>query len=118
MVRTGKTKETYVPNRGDIIWLWFDPQAGHEQAGRQPAVVLSPLAYNAKVGLVLVCPITSKLKGYPFEVPLPANLEVTGAILADQIKSLDWRARHAELAAQAPPEVVAEVLAKLQLLIT
>lgn len=118
MVRAEKTKETYVPKRGDIIWLWFDPQAGHEQAGRRPALVLSHLAYNAKVGLVLVCPITSKLKGYPFEVPLPANLEVTGAILADQIKSLDWRARQAELAAQAPPEVVAEVLAKLQLLIT
>ncbi|HHV58454.1 MAG TPA: endoribonuclease MazF [Firmicutes bacterium] len=118
MVRAGRVKETYVPRRGDIIWLWFDPQAGHEQAGRRPAMVLSPLTYNSKVGLALVCPITSKLKGYPFEVPLPAELEVTGAILADQIKSLDWRARRAELAGRAPPDVLAEVLAKLRLLIT
>ena len=83
----------YVPRRGDVVWLTFNPQAGHEQAGRRPAVVLSPNAYNAKVGLALLCPITSQVKGYPFEVLLPHGLPVSGAILADQIKSLDWQAR-------------------------
>lgn len=80
---------TYIPQRGDIIWLDFNPQAGREQAGRRPAFVVSPAAYNRKVGLALVCPVTSRVKGYPFEVVLPAGLAVTGVILSDQLKSLD-----------------------------
>jgi len=83
----------YVPERGDIVWLNFDPQAGHEQAGKRPAVVLSPRAYNQKVGLALFCPITNQRKGYPFEVNIPEGLEIGGVILSDQIKSLDWRSR-------------------------
>ncbi len=81
----------YTPDRGDVVWLWFSPQAGHEQSGRRPAVVLSPAAYNGKVGLALVCPVTSQVKGYPFEVVMPAGLAVNGVALADQLKSLDWR---------------------------
>lgn len=101
----------YVPRRGDIVWLSFDPQAGHEQAGRRPAFVVSPQAYNGKTGLFLACPITSKVKGYPFEVRLPENLEVGGVILADQIKSLDWKARRAKFAARMDDRVIDEVAA-------
>lgn len=108
----------YVPDRGDIVWLQFDPQAGHEQAGKRPALVVSPRAYNSKVGLALVCPVTSKAKGYPFEVPLPAGLAVSGVVLADQIKSLDWRARRAAFVCKAPPEVVADVLSRIHALLT
>jgi mRNA interferase MazF len=93
------------------VWLSFDPQAGHEQAGRRPAFVLSPEAYNRKTGLFLACPITSKVKGYPFEVALPVGLSVTGVILADQIKSLDWKVRKAEFAAATSEDVIDEVLA-------
>jgi len=100
---------SFVPRRGDLVWLSFDPQAGHEQAGRRPAFVVSPEPYNRKTGLFLACPITSMRKGYPFEVPLPAGLPVEGVILADQLKSLDWRARRAEFAAKASPDVVADV---------
>lgn len=107
----------YIPERGDIVWLQFDPQAGHEQDGRRPALVVSPQPYNAKVGLALMCPVTSKSKGYPFEVVLPANLKVSGVVLADQIKSLDWQARRAEFACKAPVDVLAEVQAKIQVLI-
>jgi mRNA interferase MazF len=102
-----------VPDRGDIIWISLDPQAGHEQAGRRPVLVLSPKAYNEKVGLALCCPITNRRKGYPFEVVLPAGGTVTGVILSDQVKCLDWRARGAEIHGSAPPDVVAEVLGKL-----
>ena len=101
------------PERGDLVWLTFTPQAGHEQVGRRPALVLSPRAYNRKVGLALVCPITNQVKGYPFEVALPAGLSVQGVVLADQVKSLDWRARQAELVARLPPAKVSEVLGKL-----
>ena len=100
---------SFVPRRGDLVWLSFDPQAGHEQAGRRPAFVVSPEPYNRKTGLFLACPITAMRKGYPFEVPLPAGLPVEGVILADQLKSLDWRARRAEFAAKASPDVVADV---------
>jgi len=103
----------YVPQRGDVVWITFNPQAGHEQAGRRPAVVLSPGAYNGKVGLSLMCPVTGQAKGYPFEVQLPAGLPVGGVILADQMKSLDWRARRAEPAGHLPPATVAEVLRKV-----
>jgi len=109
---------TYVPDRGDAVWLSFDPQAGHEQAGRRPAVVLTPAAYNAKVGLMILCPITNQVKGYPFEVTIPQGLKVTGAILSDQAKSLDWRARKAELICRLPEASVNEVLKKLNTLLS
>lgn len=103
--------------RGDLVWLTFDPQAGREQAGRRPALVVSPAAYNAKVGLALCCPITSQKKGYPFEVELPPGLAVAGVVLADQLKSLDWRSRNAEVVGRAPQEAMEEVLAKLATLL-
>ena len=89
--------EDYVPRRGDAVWLHFDPQTGHEQAGRRPALVLSPESYNGRVGLAILCPITSQVKGYPFEVALPAGSPISGVVLSDQVKSLDWRARRANL---------------------
>jgi mRNA interferase MazF len=107
----------YVPQRGDVVRITLNPQAGHEQAGRRPAVILSPQAYNAKVGLALLCPITSQVKGYPFEVAIPAELPVAGVILSDRIKSLDWRARKAEWVCSLPPQITAEVLAKSQTLL-
>ena len=109
----------YVPQQGDVVWLTLNPQAGHEQAGRRPAVVLSPRTYNSKTGLAIFCPVTTQVKGYPFEVLLPEALPVTGAILSDQVKNLDWRARNAELICPLPDEVINEVLEKLgTLLIT
>jgi mRNA interferase MazF len=105
------------PDRGDLVWLTFDPQAGQEQRGRRPALVLSPRAYNARVGLGLFCPITSQVKGYPFEVALPQKGKITGVVLADQLRSLDWRARKAEFAAKAPADTVEEALAKLRTLV-
>ncbi len=107
----------YIPRRGDIIWLTFNPQAGHEQAGRRPALVLSPEMYNGKVGLVILCPITSRAKGYPFEVKIPKGLKVMGVILSDQVKSLDWKARDAEFACKLPTETIEEVLQKLNTLL-
>jgi mRNA interferase MazF len=106
-----------VPDRGDVVWVNMNPQAGHERAGRRPALVLSPSSYNRRVGLALLCPITSQVKGYPFEVALPAELPVTGVVLADQVESLDWRARHAEIACRAPVEVVEGTLARLMTLL-
>ena len=108
----------YVPARGDFVWLQFNPQAGHEQAGRRPALVVSPREYNGKTGLALVCPLTSQIKGYPFEVRVPDGLKMKGAVLSDQIKSLDWRARSAALIERAPADLVAEVLAKATALLT
>lgn len=109
----------YAPQRGDAVWITLNPQAGHEQAGRRPSVILSPRSYNSKTGLAILCPITSQVKGYPFEVLLPEDLPVAGAILSDQVKSLDWRARNAELICTLPDEVMYEVLEKLgTLLIT
>lgn len=90
------TKPEYIPQRGDLIWLNFKPQIGREQSGRRPAIVLSNSSYNEIVGLAIICPITTKIKGYPFEVALPSKLSVSGVILADQIKSLDWKQRNAE----------------------
>jgi mRNA interferase MazF len=110
-------KAIYVPERGDAVWITLDPQAGHEQAGRRPALVLSPPAYNGRVGLALFCPITSQVKGYPFEVPLPAGSPVLGAVGADQVKSLDWRARQAVRIGTVPVEMVAQVLQRLQALL-
>ena len=108
---------TYVPDRGDGVWLTFNPQSGHEQAGRRPALVLSPAAYNGKAGLAILCPITNQAKGYPFEVAIPAGLAATGVVLADQVKSLDWRARQAEFITRLPDDVVQEVLRKLSTLL-
>ena len=102
----------YVPNRGDVVWLDFNPQTGHEQAGRRPAFVLSPASYNRKVGLALFCPVTNKSKGYPFEVDVPAGLDVTGTVLSDQIKNLDWKARNATFICWLPDETIEQVLAK------
>jgi mRNA interferase MazF len=106
-------EERYVPGRGDVVWITLTPQAGHEQAGRRPAVVLSPREYNGKVGVAVLCPITSQVKGYPFEVMIPAGLPVHGVILADQVKSLDWAARDAELLCVLPAGTMREVLQKL-----
>src|SRR5436853_619060 len=94
-----------VPERGDVVWIDFDPQAGHEQAGRRPAVVLSPASYNRRSGLALICPITSQSKGYPFEVVIPSDLRVTGVVLSDQARSVDWRARNSSLATKLPAAV-------------
>ena len=107
----------YVPERGDIVWLQFDPQAGHEQAGKRPALVISPSSYNGRVGLALLCPITSQEKGYPFEVVLPAELKVRGVVLADQIKSLDWQIRRAERVESVPRDVLDDAVAKIRVLI-
>lgn len=107
----------YVPDRGEIVWLHFDPQAGHEQAGRRPALTLSPRSYNRKVGLALFCPITSNVKGYPFEVELPRGLKAKGVVLCDQIKSLDWRVRRVERLCPAPAEVLEEATAKILALV-
>ena len=107
----------FVPERGDVVWLEFDPQTGHEQAGRRPALVVSPAAYNGRVGLALLCPITSRVKGYPFEVLFPRDSRVDGAVLADQVKSLDWRARRARRFAVASREVMDEVLGKIHALL-
>lgn len=110
-------KASYIPERGDAVWITLDPQVGHVQAGRRPALVLSPSAYNGRVGLALFCPITSQVKGYPFEVPLPAGLPVTGVVGADQVKSLDWRARKVARIGAVPQEVVAQALQRLQVLL-
>jgi mRNA interferase MazF len=108
----------YVPQCGDIVWITLNPQAGHEQAGRRPAVVLSPSSYNSKVGLAIFCPITNQTKGYPFEVLLPDGSPIAGAILSDQVKSLDWRARNVELICSLPAETIIEVLQKLGTLLS
>jgi mRNA interferase MazF len=112
-----KRKGAYIPQRGDAVWITLDPQAGHEQAGRRPALVLSPSVYNGRVGLALLCPITNQAKGYPFEVSLPEGLGVTGVVGADQVKSLDWRARKASWIGTVPKEIVAEVVRRLQTLL-
>ena len=105
----------YVPEAGDVVWLQFDPQAGHEQAGHRPALVLSPARYNALRGMMICCPMTSRLKGYVFEVVVSQN--PPSAILADQLKSLDWRARGAVHKGAVAPEVLAEVQAKIKALL-
>jgi mRNA interferase MazF len=105
------------PERGDVVWLQFNPQAGGEQAGHRPALVISPRTYNQRVGLSLVCPITSRIKGYPFEVALPRELQTEGAILCDQIKSLDWRVRNAKRIGSVPPSVMKEVTARILALV-
>ena len=103
----------YIPERGDAVWITLTPQAGHEPAGRRPAVILSPASYNGRVGLALLCPITTQIKRYPFEVRIPDGLPVAGVVLADQVKSLDWRARNAERICALPGATILEVLQKL-----
>ena len=105
----------WIPERGDIIWLEFDPQTGHEQAGRRPALVLTPAAYNGKRGMAICCPLSSKIKGYVFEVKVIEN--PPSVVLADQVKSLDWRARRASKKGSVGPEVLADVQAKIKSLI-
>jgi len=107
----------YCPKRGDVVWISFNPQAGHEQAGHRPALVLSPQSYNRMVGLAILCPITSQVKGYPFEVKIPEGLKVDGAILSDQVKSLDWRARKASRICALPEATVKQVLNKVGVLL-
>lgn len=111
------SKRPYVPDRGDIVWLQFDPQAGHEQAGHRPALVLSPASYNRRSGLMLCCPMTSQRKGYPFEVVIGADTDRESVVLADQVKSLDWKVRKAVKKGTASIDVIAETLSKLQTLL-
>ena len=110
-------KTGYVPDRGDAIWISFNPQAGHEQSERRPAIVLSPREYNDKAGLAVLCPITTQVKGYPFEVSVPTGLKVSGVVLSDQVKNLDWRARDTEFICQIPERTMSEVIGKLIALI-
>lgn len=107
----------YVPDRGDVVWLELNPQAGHEQAGHRPVLVLSPAAYNGPTGLLLCCPITSREKGYPFEVAVGSGTDTRGVVLADQVKSLDWRARDAQPKGRVSPSVVLEVSARIRTLL-
>ncbi len=110
--------EKYFPERGDVIWLNLSPQAGHEQSGRRPVLVISPAPYNLKVGLALLCPITNQKKGYPFEVELPDNFPISGVVLSDQVKCLDWKMRKAEFICKLKSETTAEVLKKLITLVS
>lgn len=107
----------YIPERGDAVWLAFESHAGHEQAGRRPAIVLSPRSYNSKAGLAVVCPITSQRKGYPFEVVIPPELPIEGVVLSDQVRSVDWRARRATRICGLPETVLAETRGKLSALL-
>jgi mRNA interferase MazF len=102
-------RRIYIPDAGDLVWLDFSPQAGREQAGRRPAVILSPATYNERAGLAVACPVTSHAKNYPFEVALPPGGAVTGVVLADHLKSVDWRQRRAESAGRVPEQVMGEV---------
>jgi mRNA interferase MazF len=106
------SRKKYVPRRGDVIRIDFNPQKGHEQAGRRPALVLSPTEYNRTVGLAVVCPITSEKKGYPWEVAIPDNPFVAGVVLSDQIKNLDWRERRAEFVCTPEEELLQETVGK------
>ena len=116
MVATGRSR-SYVPDRGDVVWLQFIPQSGHEQAGHRLALVISPRSYNGRVGLAVFCPITSRIKGYPFEVELTSGSKAEGAILSDQLKSLDWKARQAKKFDSVSEEVMLEVLARIGALV-
>lgn len=107
----------YIPERGDLAWIDFDPQTGHEQAGRRPGVVLTRAAYNGRIGLAVVCPITSRPKGYPFEVMLPSGLPIYGVVLCDQVRSLDWRVRRAAHIGQVPEPILADIITAVETLV-
>lgn len=109
---------SYVPERGDVVWFTFDPQVGREQSGRRPALVLSPRVYNELSDMIICCPITNQVKGYPFEVLIPEDLGVKGVVLADQLKSQDWRIRKAELMTKLPEETLQEVLKMIKKLLS
>jgi mRNA interferase MazF len=111
-----KSGNTYIPRRGDIVWLTFNPQLGHEQAGRRPALVISPRSYNQKAGLAIFCPITTQIKNYPFEVQI-AKKQVSGVILSDQLKSLDWKSRKAAFICKINQQELNEVVDKINVLI-
>jgi mRNA interferase MazF len=113
----GRRVKAYIPARGDIAWLDFSPHAGHEQAGRRPALVLTAQKYNALSHLAVFCPISSKLKGYPFEVQLPSEMHTQGAVIADQVHSFDWTERRAEYKETVPSEILDEVLARVTALL-
>ena len=115
MVKKGP--KNYIPDRGDLVWLEFNPQTGHEQAGKRPALIISPLAYNRVVGLALLCPVTSKVKNYPFEVKLPEKSKIQGVILSDQVKSLDWQMRKVSFIEKVRKDILEEVIEKLLVLI-
>jgi mRNA interferase MazF len=108
-------KKIYVPEQGDLVWLNFNPGSGHEQQGRRPAIVISPKDYNEKTGLGLFCPITSKIKNYPFEL-IMGNRKISGVVLADQIKSLDWKIREIEFITKEKPEKINEIIDKISVL--
>ena len=108
---------SYLPDRGDIVLMDFTPASGHEQSGRRPAIVLSPQEYNRKVGLAVMCPITSQKKGYAFEVELPAECGVKGVVLADQVRSLDWKSRRATYVERGRGDVLEETVAKIAALV-
>ena len=107
----------YVPDAGDLVWLTFDPPTGHEHRGRRPALIVSPRVYNAKARLAIACPITSQVKGYPFEVELPAAGTITGVVLADHVRNVDWQARRIAFEAKAPAELLTEVRERLRALL-
>jgi len=107
----------YIPNRGDVVWLNFTPQSGHEQKGPRPALVLSPKQYNSKVGLAVFCPITSNKKGYPFEVVILNTKKINGVVLSDQVKSLDWKTRQAKFVEKVPESVTKECTLKIKTLL-
>ncbi|MBN2356668.1 endoribonuclease MazF [candidate division KSB1 bacterium] len=108
---------SYVPDRGDIVWIQLNPLSGHEQAGRRPAIILSPIKYNIKTGLCICCPITSQEKDYPFEVKMPVGSPVAGVVLADRIKNLDWQAREAQFVCKIPDSVIEQAIEKISLLL-
>jgi mRNA interferase MazF len=107
----------YVPDAGDLVWLTCDPQAGHEQRGRRPALILSPRSYNSKARVAIACPITSHVKGYPFEVPLPPGGKISGVVLSDRVKNLDWQARRLVFEAKAASDVITDVRERLRVLL-
>lgn len=109
--------KVYIPDTGDIVWLSFNVQAGHEQSGRRPALIISPKVYNEKTGLAIFCPITSQIKNYPFEVIIPENLEIKGVILSDQIKSLDWETRKATFICKLSKTALTETINKINILL-
>ena len=109
-------QRTYVPDAGDVVWLEFDPQAGHEQAGRRPALVMSPSSYNGKTGLMVCCPLSTKIKGYPFEVLTQIDGQA-GVVLSDQVKSLDWKIRRARKKGSVPESVLLDVRGRIKALL-